>query len=94
MCVCLCIVHCGLYRDSESDGLPTVPATPPAAWMVGLIVIDNQPIYGPCVTAEFSATDEVELCGCECVVRVGGGWGVVGGVGDLGVTWSVKIILL
>ena len=60
MCVCVCVCVCvnALFTavfimDSQCDVWPTVPSTPPAAWMVGLIVINNQPTRSHRATAEF-----------------------------------------
>lgn len=79
VCMCLYIVHCSLYQ-AFTEAWPTVPATSPDAWMIGLIVIDNQPIHGPCVTTEFSVTGEPSCVG----VCVGGGGCGAGGGWDWG----------
>lgn len=74
----LCTVF---IRDSWSDVWPAVPATLPTCSLVGLIVINNQPTHGPCVTAEFSETYE-SSCVSVCVggaVEDRGGWGFGGG---------------
>ncbi len=102
MCVCVWVCVCSyalfnavFIRASQWDAWPTVPATPPAARMIGLIVINNQPIHGPCVTAEFSVTDEpscagVSVCVCVCVCVCACWWTGLGIWGWTGLLRSVS----
>lgn len=48
--------------DSKSGVRSTTPVTSPSSWMVGLIVINNQLIHGPCVTAEFLTDEPSFVC--------------------------------